>query len=339
MSDAQTPAVPAIDVNKTHQVTELKHGSPLLACRFDPSGQYVFATAFDNTIQRWRLDSPQATPLVGHESWVRALVFDAGGSTLISGGCDGQLIWWPALADAPQPQRTVQAHQGWVRGVALSPDGRLLASCGNDHRVRLWNAADGNKVGECVGHTHHVYSVAFHPDGRRLVSGDLKGVVREWDVDTGEQLRHFDASALWKYDAGFQADIGGVRAMAFCADGTQLACGGITEVTNAFAGVGFPMVVVFDCEKGEKIRDFVSSAKIKAPITGVRFHRDGFLIGSCGGLDGGHLLFWKLEQPNEVFALKLKEVARDVDLHPDALRLATAHGDGFLRVWHMTEKA
>ena len=39
----------------------------------------------------------------------------------------------------------------------------------------------------------------------------LKGELREWDLATGEQLRTFDAGALWKYDAGFGADIGGVR--------------------------------------------------------------------------------------------------------------------------------
>ena len=48
---------------QTHAIGEFKHTSPLLSCRFDPSGQFVFATAYDNTIQRWQLSSGKATPL------------------------------------------------------------------------------------------------------------------------------------------------------------------------------------------------------------------------------------------------------------------------------------
>src|SRR6185503_20557480 len=97
------------------------------------SGQFVFATAYDNTIQRWQLSSGKATPLVGHDSWVRALAFHPSGSTLYSGGYDGRVIWWEATSESPQPQRTVEAHQGWVRTVTVSQDGTLLATCGNDN--------------------------------------------------------------------------------------------------------------------------------------------------------------------------------------------------------------
>ena len=249
------------------------------------------------------------------------------------------MIAWNSTAEAPTAERTVDAHNGWVRAVAVSPDGKLLASGGNDNLVKMWNTADGALVHECPGHASHVYSVAFHPTGATLVSGDLKGVVKEWDASTWQEKRQLDASPLWKYDAGFRADMGGVRVMAFNGDGKLLACAGFTEVSNAFAGIGNPLVVVFDFEKGEKQTQLVSSKKLRAPATGVRFHRDGFVIGSAGGIDGGHLLFWKLDQPNEFFHLKLPNACREFDLHPDGLRLATAHQDKTLRLWQMTAKA
>jgi WD40 repeat protein len=328
-----------VEPQQTHQVAEFKHDSPLLACRFDSSGQFVFGSAQDNTIQRWHIASGKATPLVGHDSWVRALAVHPSGSTLYSGGYDGRLIWWPVSVESPQPERAIEAHRGWVRAVAVSPDGKLLATAGNDNLVKIWNAADGAAVSECFGHDCHVYNVAFHPSRGTIVSGDLKGGVREWDIGSGEQLRQLDASVLWKYDVGFGADIGGVRSIAFRADGQVLACGGITDVSNAFAGIGNPLVVVFDSEKGEQPQQFASQAKFRAPVTGLRFHRDGFLIGACGGLDGGHLLFWKLDAPHEFFDLKLPDTARDMDMHPDQLRLATPHADKSLRLWQMTAKA
>ncbi len=339
MNPSPTTPTTVAEPNKTHMVGEFKHTCPLLACRFDPSGQFVFATAHDNTIQRWHLASGKAAPLVGHDSWVRALAFHPTSGTLYSGGYDGRVIFWPATADAPQPLRTLEAHNGWVRAVAVSPDGNLLATCGNDNLVKLWNAADGAPLMECFGHANHVYNLAFHPHGKTLVSGDLKGVVREWDLATGEQLRQFDAAALWKYDVSFGADIGGVRCIAIREDAKLLACGGISEVSNAFAGLGNPLVVVFDFETGEKLQSFVTAGKFRGVATDIRFHRDGFVMGSCGGHDGGHLLFWKLDQPNEFFDLRLPDVCRDSDLHPDALRVATAHEDKTLRLWQMTAKA
>jgi WD40 repeat protein len=338
MNDA-APAGAKVDPAQIHAAGEFKYTAPLLAARFDPSGQFVFASAYDNTIQRWNLASGQATALVGHDSWVRTLAFHPSGSTLVSGGFDGRVIFWDATSEAPQATRTLEAHRGWVRAVAVSPDGKTLATAGNDNLVKLWSTADCSLVSECLGHANHVYSVAFHPDGTWLVSGDLKGVAIVWDLATGEELRRFDAAALWKYDAGFGADIGGVRAIAFNADGTRLACGGITEVSNAFAGIGNPLVVVFDFDSGNKLFSLASSKKLKAPVSGVRFHRDGFLVASCGGLDGGHLLFWKFEQADEFLDFSTGDVARDIDLHPDGLRLVTPHDDKTLRLWKMTAKA
>lgn len=330
---------PKIEPQQTHQVAEFKQASPLLACRFDPSGQFVFASAHDFSIQRWHLATGKVTPLVGHESWVWSLAFHPSASTLYSGGYDGRLIFWDATAETPSPQRTIAAHDGWVRAVAVSPDGNLLATVGNDRLVKLWQAADGAHVDTLVGHAHHVYNVAFHPTRPVLVSADLKGIVREWDLASGEELRQLDASTLWKYDAGFGADIGGARSIAFGGDGKHLACGGITEVSNAFAGIGTPLVVVFDFEKGEKVQSLVTTKKFRGTATGLFFHPEGFVIGSTSGHDGGHLLFWKLDAPGEFFDLKLPDLARDLDLHRDLARLATAEPDGHVRVWQMTAKA
>src|SRR5690606_905213 len=142
---------------------------------------FVFTSAEDNTVQRWKLADGSKTVLKGHDSWVFALAVTKDGGHVISGGGDGRLIWSPAEGEAPTPIRTVDAHAGWIRCLAISPDGQFLASAGNDRIVKLWNIADGSLIRQFTGHEGHVYSAAFHPSGTWLLTGDLKGAVHQWD--------------------------------------------------------------------------------------------------------------------------------------------------------------
>ena len=60
----------------------------------------------------------------------------------------------------------------------------------------------------------------------------------------------------------------------------------------------------------------------------LRYLADGSLMGACGGTSGGLLLFWKSGADKDYHRLALPNIARDMDLHPDGLRVATAHHDG-----------
>lgn len=329
-----TPQPPAIDPTRTRMVQELRHNSPLLCCRFDPSGRFVFAAAQDNSIQRWELAGGRKTALPGHQSWVRGMAFHAEQRKLYSGDYAGRVIVWPFDADSPTSERTFNAHRGWVRMVAVSPDGRLLATCGNDNLIKLWNVADGALVRELTGHTCHVYNVAFHPGGQFLVSGDLRGNLKQWDLARGTETRSFDARILHFYDPTFRADHGGIRSMAFNADGSLMACAGITDVTNAFAGVGKPAVVLFDWQTGQRRQVLRPQANFQGTAWGVVFHSSGFLAAAGGG-SGGALWFWRPDQERSFHSLNLPNNARDLHLHPDRRRLAIPFFDGVVRIYDM----
>jgi WD40 repeat protein len=323
-----------VNPTKTHLLKEYKHDSPLLGCRFDPSGQFVFAGAQDNSVVRWHLDSGKKTLLTSHKSWVRALAFAAKEKLLFSGDYAGRILAWPADDEQPKPVRTLEAHRGWVRALAASPDGTMLASCGNDHFVKLWSIPGGELIRELTGHACHVYNVAFHPDGKHLISADLKGVVKVWDVTNGATERELDAKILYKYDPSFLADIGGVRSMALSADGSLLACAGITNVSNAFAGVGNPLVVLFDYKSGKQKQQLRPKTPFQGTAWGVVIHPAGFIAGVGGG-NGGMLWFWKPDNAQDFFNLKLPNNARDLDLHSDGRRLAVAFFDGAVRTYGM----
>ena len=64
----------------------------------------------------------------------------------------------------------------------------------------------------------------------------------------------------------------------------------------------------------------------------LRYLADGSLMGACGGTSGGFLLFWKSGADKDYHRLALPNIVRDMDLHPDGLRVATAHHDGTARI-------
>ena len=351
-----------IEPTQTRIAVEFKAGSPQVGCRFDPSGRFLFAGAQDNTVRRFDLATGATATLTGHASWVRGLTFvgkspvtpaglrgmgsvagggltsafasKAASTTLVSGDYQGTLRWWDATAEAPKPTRTIPAHDGWVRAVATSPDDALVASCGNDGLVKLWSASAGSPVRTLEGHGCHVYNVAFHPSGRTLFSCDLKGVVKEWDVSAGKPVRDLDAKILHKYDSGFAADIGGARGMTVSADGSTLACVGITNVSNAFAGVGNPLVVLFDLKDG-KARQLKPKDAFQGTGWGVGFLPTGWVI-AAGGAGQGRVWFWKPGETTDSHVVTVPANARDLALHPDGTAFAAAGANGTAYVYTMT---
>lgn len=328
------PAVKA-DPAQTHVAAEWKYTSPFVSCRFDPTGKFAFAGAEDSSVQRFDVATGAATPLVGHQSWVRSIGFSPDGQTLYTGGYEGRLIWWPATAEKPAPIRTVEAHAGWLRGLAVSPDGKFIATCGNDNLVKLWNAADGAAVQTFTGHASGVFSVLFHPNGQFLISADLKGQVHQWEIATGKQLRVFDAKELHSYNGGQQVDYGGVRSMAFSPDGKSLACSGLHKATNPLGAVQDPLVIEFDWETAKPRISHAPDCRCIA--WRVVYQADGNLIVGCGGSEA-LVLFLKPDADKEYFRFKAPNTVRDLDLHPDGVRLLTAHFDKQVRMLMMAPK-
>ncbi len=132
-----------MDIKQAYIAQDWAYDRPLLACRFSPNGQTIATSSEDSMLQRWNTSNGEKVILKGHESWVHALRFSVDGSQLISGGCEGRLIWWPIQDADPKPLRSVEAHQGWIRAIDLSPDGTKLVSVGNDLMIRIWSMATG----------------------------------------------------------------------------------------------------------------------------------------------------------------------------------------------------
>ena len=328
----------AIDPKAVHVATQWKHGRPIISCRFDPTGEYLFACSEDNLIVRWEVATGKKVVMPGHETWARGIAFSNDGKTVVTSGYDDRLIWWNARDEQPKPVRTVVAHDGWIRSIAVSPDGKWLVSGANDRLLKLWDMQEGKLIRQFSGHESHVYSTLFHPDGQHLLSGDLKGQVKQWEISSGKLIRTFDGKALHTYNGGQGVDYGGVRSMSLSPDKKFLACAGLHKATNPLGAVNEPLVIIFDWTSQKLVKSLIGTG-IKGIAWRAMYHPNGFLVGVSGGSGGGFLVFWKPDQEKEFHKLKLPDTIREMDLHPDGIQVATAHFDGHVRICKLAPKA
>ena len=322
-----------------HLEKTFNHDRPMWSCRFDASGNFLFAGARDNHMHRWNIALDKMVNLEGHTSWIRRFAIHPDQKTLVTGAYEGKLIWWPLHDEQPKPLRTVAAHRGFVRGVAISPNGRFVVTGGNDNLVKVWNAADGELIAELSGHQRHVYNVAFHPDGEHIISGDLMGVLKQWKVGSWKHVRDFEGGdVLVSWDKTFQFDCGGIRGIDFSPDGKTLAVAGITEVSNAFAGVGIPAVVLINWQTGKQIRVMKPKTSIQGHCWGLKWHpTENFIAAVCGS-QSGYISFFKPNEKQSFFDFKLPSVAYDIDIHSNGLRIAAALYDKTVRIYNLAPK-
>jgi WD domain, G-beta repeat len=322
-----------IDPAASHVVHAWKYdASPLISCRFEPQGRFVFAGAQDHRVVRFAMESGVAVPCVGHESWVRAIDFSPDGLHVWTGGYDGRWIQWEVAAESPIPLRTIDAHTGWIRAIVASPDGQRVVTCGNDQLVKIWDAASGGLIHTLTGHDRHVYSLAISPDSQMVFSGDLRGVIKGWKMATGELAMNWEAAQLYSPNAGQGAEYGGIRSMSLDYAKQQLTCGGLHNGANPFGAIQEPLVVVVDLTTGKTIRTLTGKDAPKVICWRVQRHPDGTTIGGCGGMGGGMVLFWRDGEETEFHRFALPNILRDLDVHPDGRQLATAHHDQHLRI-------
>lgn len=325
-----------IDITKSKVAIQWKADRPLIACRIAPDASNIVASSEDNTLVRWKYPTGEKFSFGGHDSWVHALCYAPDSRTLVTGGCDGRLIWWNLETDVPQEIRRIDGHSGWIRAIDITPDGTQLVSVGNDRTIRLWNMQSGSKITEVPdAHERHIYSVQFHPTATKLITGDLLGKICVWNLPDVKRERTLEATPLYAENKGQNAEFGGVRSLAVNPSRNELIAGGTHKASNPFGAVHEPLMLRLNWEDGSLKKSHSCDGIPGGLLWRVQWLLDGTAVAVSGGSTGGILLFFNDAQEKEIHRFVLPSLARDMDLHPSNGIIATAHHDQHLRITNM----
>jgi WD40 repeat protein len=276
-------------------------------------------------------------PAQGHTSYVMGVAYT--GKYVVSGAYDRKLVWWDAVTR--QQVRVVEnSHDRWIRGVFASPDKKIIASVADDMVCNLWDADSGKKLHELRGHevmtpNHYrsmLFAAEFSHDGKLLATCDKVGHVVVWDVATGKQVATFESPENYTWDPKQRRhSIGGARSVAFSADSSQIAVGGIGKIGNIDHLGGPSLTQTYDWKTGNRIQVF-SHDKHKGLIERLAYDPAGKWLLGGGGAHGGFLLYMDLKTGKFIKDEDAKFHIHRFQLNETADRVY-AVGNGNLAVW------
>jgi WD40 repeat protein len=339
----------------------------LHAVTFARDGRRLACGAGDGTLRLWDHGTGQEVlTFGGHGGYVQRMAFSPDGwrlATTAYGNLDDTVRIWnatPVSTPDPDPLHSFAGSQQGTRCLAFSPDGSLLAFSDRDqHSVRVRNATTGETThilrGDALWDPN---GVAFSPDGSRLVVVGDNGTVDVWQLETSRKVWGKAPKELGPYSLSSPTyspdgrhlavgDVGGARVLILDAETGQrldlLDAGGHFVNRVAYHPGGRYLAAACQ-DRSVRVWDISSHLVQILPghegqVTGVAFRPlNGQSLASSG--EDGLVILWDVKDPNKVKLQRRIPAHRDtvnsVAFSPDGRRLATAGGDGTVKLWDPT---
>ncbi|HLW66865.1 MAG TPA: protein kinase, partial [Gemmataceae bacterium] len=296
------------------------HTSFVYDLAFHPDGRQIASSAWDGTVRVWNADTGQCEHVLQHEAKVVSSVrYCPGGGRLLSVVRDsdqracGAFLWDVA---GEKLLRQFQAPgANWRLDSNAIAHASWIALGSGDGLIRVWDG-ESKHPAELAGHERWIKAtgssteggvgpLAIRPDGRQFASAGLDGTVRIWDAQT-----HAQVAVLRGH-----TDI--VHWVGYSPDGRVLASSGSDRTVR-----------LWDAETG----NLIDVLEVGAIAFGGSFHpTEPRLALACSDSTIRLLDMNKLEQVAELRGHTAYVHA--VAFSPDGTHLASASGDGTVRIW------
>ncbi|MEA2057829.1 MAG: WD40 repeat domain-containing protein, partial [Actinomycetota bacterium] len=200
----------------------------------EAEGSEVLAVSghLNGSVKLWDIDEEAGSgslraDLTRHNDEVRSVAVSPDGTSILSGGWDGDIISWSSAAHAKHGVTTSDAHEDWIMDVTFVGEDSTLASVSRDGTVSLWDADESGELTQRGsldvrddGEFLFPLSIDASPGGDMIAVGFVRFVGEEEDEEGGVLVYDTDSSVETAQLVGPE---GAAVSVTFSPDGRLLA--------------------------------------------------------------------------------------------------------------------